>query len=136
MVVGVSAFVAIVFGSVPPARASSVSAVTAPTLSSTAAGATGVAYTGIGFNLSPTGALTAASTITLTAPPGTTLTGGCDTFVHDDTTGANVGCGGSVSGGGSVVALDLSTSVAAGDHLSITLRRVTNPAPGTYSLSV
>ncbi|MDQ3897504.1 MAG: hypothetical protein M3326_09745, partial [Actinomycetota bacterium] len=63
-------FVAVVFVFAPPASASSVSNVTTPVLSSPAAGVGAVEYT-FDFTVSPTGAMTSASTVTVTAPAGT-----------------------------------------------------------------
>ena len=116
-----------------------VSAVTAPTLSTTAAAATAVEYTGVGFTVSPTGQLSPdGATITVAAPAGTVFDV-CDYVVHDDTTGADVATGcGTLSAGGATLTMPLNRSspVHAGDHLTAAWRKVTNPAAGTYALSV
>ncbi len=121
------------------AGSQSVSAVTAPVLNTTAAGATAVEYNTIGFNVSPTGALSPdGGTVTIAAPAGTTLTNGCDNVVHDDTTGQGVGCGGLLSNGNATLTVTLNNNqpVHANDHLTISLRKVTNPATGTYTLAI
>ena len=67
--------VSVVFVFAPPAGASSVSNVTAPVLSSPASAATAVEYE---FQFTVSTAMTSASTVTVSAPARTVLTGGCD----------------------------------------------------------
>ncbi len=129
----------LIYGLAPEASAQSVSSVTAPTLSSTAAGATSVEYNSIGFTVSATGAMAATgSSVTVATPAGTVLTNGCDSIVRDDTTAQQVGCGGVLSNSNATLTININNNqpVNANDHLTVTLKRVTNPAAGTYSLSV
>ncbi|MCA1683732.1 MAG: hypothetical protein LC708_01190, partial [Actinobacteria bacterium] len=132
--------VAVVFGFAPAAHASSVTGVTAPTLSNTAAGSTGVEYNNIGFTVSPTGALSSSGgNIVLTAPAGTVWGTGCEVSVFNDTTGQEVAaCTGSTSNGGATLTIPLNQNrpVNAGDHLTVTVHRVTNPPAGTHTLTV
>ena len=136
VLLAVGLFMAVLLGDIPVARATQVSGVTGPTLSTTAATATGVEYRSLGFTVSPSGALNSTGTVTVTGPPGTVFTGGCDTVVHNDTTGVDVGCGGAISNSGATITLDISGTVNPGDHLTVRFRRVTNPAAGTYTLTV
>ncbi len=131
---------AVVFGFAPAASASSVTGVTAPTLTTTAAGATGVEYKSIGFTVSPTGALSPSDgSITLIGPAGMAWGTGCEVLVHNDTTGQDVAsCTGFTSNGGATLTVNLNEGqpVNAGDHLTVTVHRVTNPPAGTYTLAV
>ncbi|MCA1684005.1 MAG: hypothetical protein LC708_02615, partial [Actinobacteria bacterium] len=132
--------VAVVFGFAPSAHASSVTGVTAPTLSNAAAGSTGVEYNNIGFTVSSTGALSpSGGNIVLTAPAGTVWGTGCEVTVFNDTTGQEVAaCTGSTSNGGATLTIPLNQNrpVNAGDHLTVTVHRVTNPPAGTHTLTV
>ncbi|MCA1684222.1 MAG: hypothetical protein LC708_03750, partial [Actinobacteria bacterium] len=117
---------------VPAAYAGTVSTVTGPTsLTSPAAGATGVDYAGLGFTVSSTGGLGPnGGKVTVVAPAGTVLGLG---RVHDDTTNADVGEG---SSSGATLTLGIYATVSAGDHLTVRFNGATNPAPGTYAMSL
>lgn len=119
-----------------PARAGTLSGVSVPTMSTTAAGATKVRYV-FGFTASSTGALApSVGTITVAAPVGTTLAP-CTHTIHDDTTGQDVfrGCR-TVSPDGLSITLGLGVGVNANDHVTVTLDGVTNPGVGIYTLRV
>jgi hypothetical protein len=135
LLLGMTAF--LVYGLAAPAGASSVSGVSAPVLSTTAAGASAVEYNSIGFTVTTAMAATGTS-VTIAAPAGTILSNGCDNIVHDDTTGQQVACGGLLSNANATLTLSFNNgqAVGANDHLTVTLRKVTNPAAGTYTLAV
>jgi hypothetical protein len=108
-------------------------------LSSTAVNATQVTYTA-SFN--PRNGLTGGySTITLTAPTGTTFpSSGCNYTVTNQTTGASYTCeGATVSGGGSTVTINTSYVSAAGgsNRVQVTVYGVTNTSTtGSQNVSI
>src|SRR4051794_31481020 len=114
-----------------------VTGVTAPTVSSTAGGVQHVRYS-FSFNAGAgNGGLVNGGTITITAPSGTVLPGSA--VIHDDTTNASITRSGTRSNANTTLTLGLccSEAIAAGDHITITLDDVTNPAAGSgYTLAV
>src|SRR4030081_222379 len=99
------------------ALASSLTNVSAVTLSTTAGGATGVSYK---FSFNTTSALVSPDKLTVAAPAGTVLPP-CP-VIHDDTTNANVGGCGTLSNGNATATYAISP-VGANDHVSVELDR-------------
>ena len=122
-------------------------AVTSPTLSlsSTAAGASGVTYSA-NFTTSATGKLVGgSSSVTLVAPVGTVL-GTCGsncinyTFVdHTNPSGSgggNSGDSAAIAGNGSIISVAVPNTIAAGDSVTLSITAVTNPPVGSGSIEL
>jgi hypothetical protein len=110
--------------------------VTAPSLSSTAAGVQHVRYS-FSFNAGANnGGLVAPGTITIAAPAGTVLPTVAQ--IHDDTSGASFSRSAVRSSGNATIttALCCTDAIGAGDHITITLDDVTNAAAGAHTFSV
>ncbi|MHB8691511.1 MAG: IPT/TIG domain-containing protein, partial [Solirubrobacteraceae bacterium] len=103
----------------------------AVSLSSNAAGATGVTYK-FGFTTgNSTGALVSGQgKIVVAAPPGTALPG-CLTATNTTTSTSIGGCTGTASNSGATETYVVEGTVRAGDHVSIHLDNVTNPGAST-----
>src|SRR4051812_31629301 len=117
-----------------PAAATSVQSLTAPTLSSTAAGVQHVRYT---FSFTTTGALGAGNDIVVTGPSGTVMPGSAQ--VHDNTSNATFSRSGTLSNGNATLTIHLCCSdvINPGDSITVTLEDVTNgSAAPTPSLTV
>jgi hypothetical protein len=104
----------------------------------TLAGGASAAVWSYSFVTSTTGALSGGNTVTINAPSGTTLFGGCGTRVIDETTGAfDDLCGGrvTVSNGGATatITLDGGMSIGAGDSVVVLLAQTGNPAASGYA---
>jgi len=116
-------------------------------VSTTAAGATGVTYK-VQFTTSSTGALTTGGgTITLAAPTGTGFLPQNDSGVegvviadvYDVTAGQDLGDsrGGATSDGGSTVTWTVEPTIPAGHVIDLTIPVVTNPStPGSYQWTI
>ena len=102
--------------------------------STTAADATGVAYT-VTFTTSSTGQLMFPGTVTLTGPAGTFTDASFTIF--DVTEQRTVG-GGIVSNDGATVVLRVTTSTAtgAGDQLRVSVTNATNSGAGSHSFAI
>jgi large repetitive protein len=107
------------------------------TLSTKAAGATGVGYT-VGFKTSATtGAIPQGGSITLIAPQGTLWPGGNNYSITDSTTASTGNSGGTVADNGAAVTMSAPNAVGAGDSVSIAISGVVNPGAGSgYSVSI
>src|SRR3954453_4541221 len=106
-----------------PAAATSVQSLTAPTLSSTAAGVPHVRYT---FSFTASSLLVSGGTITITAPTGTTLPPSAQ--VHDDTTNTSFSRSGTRVNNNTTLTITLCCGevINPADHVTVTLEDVTN----------
>jgi hypothetical protein len=138
--VGVLALAAVA-GAAP---ASALTGVGPVSLSSTAAGATGVTYsigfsTDIGVCSGPCPSLIANSgTVTVTAPKGTVLPGSPSAYAfRDATTATSFGAADvALSSGLQTATITVGATVAAGDSLTLTIAGVTNPAAAETGLAL
>ena len=101
----------------------------AVSLSSSAAGATGVTYS-VGFTTSSTGGLVSGGSVTVVAPSGTVLP---NCVSYDDTTTNQQfsGCQQTSSDGGATATYGVNGTINAGDQVKLTMDNVTNPPAGT-----
>ncbi len=120
---------------------SEVSSLTGPNPTPATEGATNAVYT-LDFVTSSTGALSPTSTppgsVTIDAPPGTTLPSTASAYVFNSTA-ATVTPTLSATNGSSTdneAVVDIPVSVAAGGSVALTITGVTNPPSGKYTLSV
>ncbi len=117
----------------PAPAGADVSNVTVEHGSPSAAGGARTQYV-VGFTA--TGGLSGAGTMTVTFPSGTGFTGYAGADVFDATTNQAVGSCFGPSGGASQCYLFSGEVINAGDRVRITFNGITNPAEGSYTLTV